>query len=141
MSKLKYLLKEFILFLIGGSIYYLFEILWRGYSHWTMFILGGICFVIIGLLNEQYDYNMPLVEQMFSSMIIITTLEFISGVILNIILKLNIWDYSNMPFNLFGQICIPFMIIWFFLSPIAIVVDDYIRYFIFKEEKPHYKIF
>ena len=141
MSKLKYLLKEFILFLIGGSIYYLFEILWRGYSHWTMFILGGICFVIIGLLNEQYDYNMPLVEQMFSSMIIITTLEFISGVILNIILKMNIWDYSNMPFNLFGQICIPFMIIWFFLSPIAIVVDDYIRYFIFKEEKPHYKIF
>lgn len=141
MSKLKYLLKEFILFLIGGGIYYLFEILWRGYSHWTMFILGGICFVIIGLLNEQYDYNMPLVEQMFSSMIIITTLEFISGVILNIILKMNIWDYSNMPFNLFGQICIPFMIIWFFLSPIAIVVDDYIRYFIFKEEKPHYKIF
>ena len=141
MNKLKYLLKEFILFLIGGSIYYLFEILWRGYSHWTMFILGGICFVIIGLLNEQYDYNMPLVEQMFSSMIIITTLEFISGVILNIILKLNIWDYSNLPFNLFGQICIPFMIIWFFLSPIAIVVDDYIRYFIFKEEKPHYKIF
>lgn len=141
MSKLKYLLKEFILFLIGGSIYYLLEILWRGYSHWTMFILGGICFVIIGLLNEQYDYNMPLVEQMFSSMIIITTLEFISGVILNIILKLNIWDYSNLPFNLFGQICIPFMIIWFFLSPIAIVVDDYIRYFIFKEEKPHYKIF
>ena len=141
MSKLKYLLKEFILFLIGGGIYYLFEILWRGYSHWTMFILGGICFVIIGLLNEQYDYNMPLVEQMFSSMIIITTLEFISGVILNIILKLNIWDYSNLPFNLFGQICIPIMIIWFFLSPIAIVVDDYIRYFIFKEEKPHYKIF
>lgn len=141
MSKLKYLLKEFILFLIGGGIYYLFEILWRGYSHWTMFILGGICFVIIGLLNEQYDYNMSLVEQMFSSMIIITTLEFISGVILNIILKMNIWDYSNMPFNLFGQICIPFMIIWFFLSPIAIVVDDYIRYFIFKEEKPHYKIF
>ena len=141
MSKLKYLLKEFILFLIGGGIYYLFEILWRGYSHWTMFILGGICFVIIGLLNEQYDYNMPLVEQMFSSMIIITTLEFISGVILNIILKMNIWDYSNMPFNLFWQICIPFMIIWFFLSPIAIVVDDYIRYFIFKEEKPHYKIF
>lgn len=141
MNKLKYLLKEFILFLIGGGIYYLFEILWRGYSHWTMFILGGICFVIIGLLNEQYDYNMPLVEQMFSSMIIVTTLEFISGVILNIILKLNIWDYSNLPFNLFGQICIPFMIIWFFLSPIAIVVDDYIRYFIFKEEKPHYKIF
>lgn len=141
MSKLKYLLKEFILFLIGGGIYYLFEMLWRGYSHWTMFILGGICFVIIGLLNEQYDYNMPLVEQMFSSMIIITTLEFISGVILNIILKMNIWDYSNMPFNLFGQICIPFMIIWFFLSPIAIVIDDYIRYFIFKEEKPHYKIF
>ena len=141
MSKLKYLLKGFILFLIGGGIYYLFEILWRGYSHWTMFILGGICFVIIGLLNEQYDYNMPLVEQMFSSMIIITTLEFISGVILNIILKMNIWDYSNLPFNLFGQICIPFMIIWFFLSPIAIVVDDYIRYFIFKEEKPHYKIF
>ena len=43
---------EAFLFLIGGALYYVIEILWRGYSHWSMFILGGICFVIMGLLNE-----------------------------------------------------------------------------------------
>lgn len=44
--------KPFILFGIGGFLYYAIEILWRGYSHWTMFILGGLCFILVGFINE-----------------------------------------------------------------------------------------
>ena len=136
-----WLIERFMLFNIGGLIYFILEILWRGYSHWTMYILAGICFLIIGELNESFEYKDPLIFQMIYGSIIITVLEFIFGIVLNKILGLGIWDYSNMPFNLMGQICLPFTILWFFLSLVAIVVDDYIRYFIFGEEEPHYIFF
>ena len=42
-----------MLFLIGGRLYTWLELACRGRTHWTMFILGGLCFVIIGLLNEH----------------------------------------------------------------------------------------
>ena len=51
---------------------------------------------------------------------------------------MDVWDYSNMPFNILGQICLPFTILWFFISILAIVLDDWIRYIMFDEEKPHY---
>ena len=47
---------ELILGLIGGRLYTWIELLCRGRTHWTMFILGGICFVVLGLLNE---YKIP----------------------------------------------------------------------------------
>lgn len=134
--------KELILFFIGGLLYIIIELLWRGRSHWTMFILGGLCFIIIGALNNFiYTYKDSLIKQMLVSSFIITLLEFISGVILNIFLNLNVWDYSNMPCNLLGQVCLPFSILWVFLSLAAIILDDYIRYYLFDEEKPHYNFF
>lgn len=133
--------KYIILFIVGGTVYLSIELLFRGYSHWTMFILGGICFIYIGGLNNWFDYNMSLIKQMTLSTLIITLLEYITGYIVNIKLHWNIWDYSDLPFNIQGQICIPFMFVWFFLSLIAIWLDDVLRYLWFEEEKPHYKIF
>ena len=138
---LKYLFKELILFIIGGVAYYMTEILYRGYSHYSMFILGGLCFIIIGELNEVYSWDMAFISQMFLSSIIVTTLEFIAGCIVNLWLNLHVWDYSHMPYNLLGQICLPFTVIWFFFSIIPIVLDDWIRYLFFNEQKPKYKIF
>ena len=140
-SKAEQILKYIILLFIGGTIYWFIEILYRGYSHYSMFILGGVCFVACGLINEKFSWDMPLWKQMGIATIIITVLEFIVGVIVNLILKLNVWDYSNLPFNILGQICLPFSIIWFFLSAVAIVLDDWLRYKMFKEEKPRYKLF
>lgn len=137
---MKNIFKELILFLIGGFLYILIEIIYRGRSHWTMFILGGFCFVLIGAINNYISWNMPLWKQMFIGSFIITCLEFVCGFIVNIILRWNVWDYSNIPLNLFGQICLPFSILWFFISFIAIVLDDYIRYVFWDEEFPHYKI-
>ena len=78
-------------------------------------------------------------EQMFICAVGITAIEFLSGYILNIVLGLGIWDYSNMPFNIIGQICLPFTVAWYILSLLAIVLDDHLRYWIFGEEKPRYK--
>lgn len=135
------MMKHVILFTIGGSIYYGIECIYRGYSHWTMAILGGICFVLIGGINEYISWDTPLWKQGLIGSAIITSLEFITGCIVNLWLGWNVWDYSDTPFNILGQICIPFSIIWFFISLLAIIVDDYIRYWIFGEEKPKYKLF
>lgn len=137
---MKALMKLLTLFLSGGLIYILIEMLWRGHTHWTMFMVGGICFVLVGLINEWFTFEMPLVSQMVISMFVITVVEFIAGYIINIRLSWNVWDYSEMPFNLKGQICLPYMGLWFLLSALAIVLDDYLRYWLFGEEKPRYKI-
>ena len=134
-------LKYLLLFWFGGSTYVTMEVLSRGYSHWTMFLLAGIIFIIIGLLNEIWTWDYSIVKQAGIGTIIATILEFITGIIVNIILEWNIWDYSNMFGNILGQICPLFTILWFFVSIIAIITDDLIRWKFFNEEKPKYKIF
>ena len=141
MNKLKIITKYLLLGIIGSIIYMSLEILWRGYTHWTMGILGGICFICLGLINELLSWETPLVLQMLIGGTIITILEFITGCIVNLWLGWNIWDYSNLPLNLLGQICLPFSILWYFISAIGIVIDDYIRYIYFDEERPRYKLF
>ena len=86
-------LKYTFLFLTGGFAYGAIEILTRGYSHISMLIAGGICFVLIGLLNEVYSWDMSLLSQMVISAGIITTVEFTVGIIVNVWLKLGVWDY------------------------------------------------
>lgn len=140
MKRLKLLSKYLFLLLVGGITYVGIEILWRGYSHWTMFLLGGLCFICCGLLNEIIPWEVALYKQMLIGAIIITLLEFITGVIVNIKLGWNVWDYSNLPLNVCGQICPIFFIAWYFISGIAIIFDDYLRYWMFEEEKPHYKL-
>lgn len=134
------LYKYAILGITGGFIYSLIEVISRGYTHWSMFLLGGICFIFLGLLNEVFSWNTPLLLQMLCGTVIITALEFITGCIVNLWLGWGVWDYSNEKFNLHGQICFKYSCYWFFLSLIGIVLDDYLRYCFFNEEKPRYKI-
>ena len=124
--KLNNTTKNIIIFIIFGISYYLLEILWRGYSHWTMIIVGGLCGLLIGLINEITP-KMNTVLQMLLGSVIVTIIEFVTGYIINIKLDLNIWDYSNLKFNILGQVSLLFSILWFFLSYIVIKLDDYIR--------------
>ena len=139
MKYIKSLIKYVVLFLFGGLVYYLIEILWRGYSHWTMIILGGLCFVAVGLINNVLSWNMVIELQALIGAVLITSLEFVVGLIVNVELGWGIWDYSSVPFNVLGQICLPFSLLWYVLSIIIIFTDDYIRYVFFNEKKPVYK--
>ena len=130
--------KNILLAIIGGFLYYIIEILYKGTSHVAIFFISGICFVLIGLLNCK-KIKISFISQMFISSIIITTIEFISGYILNICFGLNIWSYYHIPYNILGQICLPFSILWFFLSAPAILLNNWLRYVIWGEEKPYYK--
>lgn len=121
--------KNLILFALGGIAYVIIELLWRGWSHRFMFILGGLCFVLVGLINEKRSVSLPL--QMLVAAVIITSLEFIAGYIVNIKLNMNIWSYSNLPYNIMGQVCLPYALLWFALSLVCIIADDKLREWLF----------
>lgn len=127
-----------VLFCVGGIVYIVIELLWRGYSHWSMFFLGGLCFLVLGWLNERMEWETPLLLEMLLGACLITVLEFGFGYIFNIRLGLNVWDYSDMPLNIMGQVCLPYMLLWFILSFFCIVMDDNLRYYLFGEEKKKY---
>lgn len=140
---MKKLLKPTILFSIGGGIYISIEVIYRFLmdrppTHWAMYVLGGLAFLLIGALNEHIAWDIPFWVQDLVGTAITLLLEFIFGCVLNLLLGLSVWDYSNLPFNILGQICLPFALIWTVLVAIAIVLDDYLRYWLFGEDKPVY---
>lgn len=137
---MKRLYKYVTLLLVGGGLYVLLELVWRGRSHWTMFVLGGICFVSLGLINEAIPWEMPLWQQIFIGACIVTGLEFVTGCIVNLWLGWDVWDYSGLSGNVLGQICPQFFVLWMPVAMAAIVLDDWLRYWWFGEERPHYKI-
>ncbi len=138
---LKKIAKLLILFLCGGTAYVLIELLFRGHSHPSMFLLGGTVFVEIGGLNELFKWDMSLILQGLIGSLIITVSELAAGLLLNLWLKLDVWDYSHMPLNFLGQICLPFSIAWIFVSIAAVIFDDFLRHWMFDEDYPHYKLF
>lgn len=121
-----FVLKEFIIFIIFGLMYVTIELLYRGHTHYSMFIVGGICGVLIGLINDNTP-DMPLLPQCVLGAVIITVIELLTGLFLNVYLGLNVWDYSNQPFNFMGQICPQFCIIWCILSILVIRIDDWLK--------------
>lgn len=131
-------LRPLVLIGIGGLIYAMIELVFRGRTHWTMLIIGGLCFWLIGLVNEVIPWEVVFWKQCLLGSLIVTVVEFFSGCIINLGLGWNVWDYSNLPLNLLGQICLPFSLLWILISAVAVVLDDYLRYWLYGEEKPHY---
>lgn len=134
-------IKPLILFIIGGLTYILIELAWRGRSHWTMFLLGGVCFLYAGAQNEYIAWEYPLWKQILRVDIFVVLAEFLTGCIVNLWLGWNVWDYGKEPLNLLGQICPKFALLWIPLCAMAIIFDDYLRYWLFDEEKPRYRLF
>lgn len=127
-----------VIFCLGGLLYVVIELLWRGRSHISMFFVGGACFCAVGSLNRNRP-EMPVLSQMMVGTAMITAVEFFSGLVLNRMLLLHIWDYSDAPLNLFGQICLPFVLLWFPLSGAALFAEDWLRWRLFHEPMPHYR--
>ena len=114
---------DIVVFLIGGVTYAMIEIMWRGNTHWTMVLLGGLCFLTLYKLFG-YMSNYSLMEKCVLGAIVITALEFVVGCIVNLIFHMNVWNYSRMPLNLSGQICILYSTLWGFLCiPINFIAN------------------
>lgn len=101
-------------FALGAVIYGLVEVLVRGYTHWTMAIAGGIVMVIFNFI--LCFENIGFLARCLIGALVITAVEFAFGMVVNVWLGWNVWDYSDKPFNVFGQICPIFSLGWFFIS-------------------------
>ena len=101
------------LFALGGSGYFILELLWRGWSHSSMFFAGGCSFLLLGRLGKVKP-RLPLVWRGLVGAGIITVVELIAGLLVN--RQHKVWDYRAMPLNYRGQICLPFSLLWIPLS-------------------------
>lgn len=109
------------LFVFGGVCYGIIEIMWRGKTHWSMLITGGACFTVLyGLFGRLEKFSLAVKCVLGSA--VITSFEFVSGCIFNKLLKLKVWDYSDRPFNIKGQICPLYSFLWALLcAPVSSV--------------------
>jgi len=103
------------LFLVGAVGYSLLEILWRGYTHWTMGVTGGLCLSTLYRVSGAVKRWSTAARCALGSAII-TAYELAVGWLVNLKLGWGVWDYSDLPFQFRGQICLLYSAIWFLLS-------------------------
>ncbi len=115
-------------FIFGAFSYGALEIIWRGYTHFAMLVLGGACLAFIYGFEEKFGTRMPFVLRNSLYTLFITFSELTAGLLLNTWLGLDIWDYSGLPMNLCGQICLPFSILWFLLSALCCLICRAMRF-------------
>lgn len=111
-------------YFLGAVLYCTLEILFRGWTHWSMFFVGGGCFLIMYLISAT---AIPLWSKWLISAVTISTVELFSGLILNVYLRMGVWDYSANAFNILGQVCPLFSLIWLGLSVPGIALCHYLR--------------
>ena len=110
---------------VGAVLYGLIEVVARGYTHWTMALTGGTVMVLLNLINQTRELHI-LIKCLLGAAVI-TSLEFCVGMVSNVALGWNVWDYSDKPLNIWGQICPQFTLVWFFLSIPAFSLCSFIE--------------
>ena len=118
---------EFLfIYILGGALYGLLELLWRGWTHWSMLLCGGFCFLLMYLISMT---GMSAVKKWLLCAFAITTVEFLTGCLVNLRLGWQVWDYSRLPGNLLGQVCPQFLLLWLALSIPGVALCTAIRRF------------
>jgi hypothetical protein len=114
-------LKLTLLFVIGGVVYPLMEVGWRGFSHYSMSIAGGASLIGLYFISKNAG-KAGLALKSLMGAIMITCIELVTGLIVNVGFDLRVWDYSRLPMNFMGQICFPFFMVWYMTSACTISV-------------------
>lgn len=119
----------FYIMLCGGAGYSLLEILWRGYTHWTMTLTGGAALLCIYAMLDFFSQG-TLLQKCLLGSVMITTLELMVGTLVNLYFEWHVWDYSTMPWNFFGQICLQYTAYWFLLCLLLVPLCPLLRRFL-----------
>ena len=147
MSKAGERVLSMLLWFFGGTLYFLIEVAYKTItSHpehisWTMLVLAVVLCIPVERAGYQLPWDCPLWLQALACAALVTVVEFAAGCMLNLWLGLNVWDYSGIPLNLMGQICLPFSLAWWGLCAVFIPVFDWLRYAVVGGEKLSYKLF
>ena len=118
--------KYTLLFVLGAIGYAAIETIWRGRTHWSMMIAGGLCFMLFSIVADRLKDKHILIKAAVCA-VGVTAIEFAFGVVFNLWLKMGVWDYSNMPMNILGQICPLFSLIWVGIAVAFLPLADIIN--------------
>lgn len=110
-----------LFFACGGLLYPSLEVLFRGYSHPSMALAGAVCGLLLYFGNALF-LHMPFLFRTVLGAFLILLVEFIIGVVCNLFLGLGVWDYSDRPPHLLGQICLRYAFLWLLLSGVLAFV-------------------
>ena len=130
----------------GGTVYYLLEVAYKSLTghperiSWIMLVVAVILCIPVERCGAELPWGVPLWLQALCCAMLVTAVEFAAGLVLNVWLGLDIWDYSHLPFNLMGQICLQFFFVWWALCFAFIPVFDWMRWAVAGGEKPHYRL-
>lgn len=113
-----------IVYLLGAVLYGTAENLWRGWTHWSMLLLGGACFSLMYLISAA---PLPFAAKLLFSALGITVLEFLTGCLVNLSLGWQVWDYSALPLNILGQVCPLYSFLWLLLSAPGLLLCSALR--------------
>lgn len=125
----------------GGSCYITCEVFYRSKSHWSMLVVAVILSMVIERCGAECPWEMTLPLQALLCTVAITAAELVAGLVINVWLGLGVWDYSHLPANFMGQICLWFSMLWHVLSLVFVPVFDVIKYLVKGGDKPHYSFF
>lgn len=100
-----------LVFVVGSVGYTLLELVWRGYTSWTMTAAGGVCLQLLYRLRQKIAH-LALWKQCLAGGGVITAVELLFGGLFNKLLKMKVWDYSHLPFHFGGQICLLYSVLW-----------------------------
>ena len=114
-------LRKTALFFLGGGAYVGLELLWRGRSHFSMFLAGGASLLLIGKLNHT-EPKLPLPLRAAAGAGIITMVELAMGLIFN--RNYTVWDYRDQWGNWLGQICPVFSLLWIGIALVVLLIYD-----------------
>lgn len=139
-------MKNLTIFVLMGILYVCIEVFFSaivdmklrlvGQSSIWMFLVGGLMGVVIGQYNRYKVTHLPYPRNIILGCLLITFMEFVSGLILNKICGFAIWDYSKNPLNLMGQIDIIHSTCWLLITPVIMWLDDVIRFYMYEEARP-----
>ena len=115
-----------IVFGTGAIGYGLIEVVWRGNTHWAMLLAGGVCLRLLGAAGRRMEAS-PVLYKCLAGGAIITGVELLFGCVCNLWLHMGIWDYSRIPLNLGGQVCLLYSVLWGALSALGMKLEKTLR--------------
>lgn len=82
----------------------------RGFLNGPVCPIYGFGVILVVLLLEPVKGNLPTL--FVGSIVVTTAIEFVAGFLLEKLFHAKWWDYSDMPLNIMGYVCLPFSILW-----------------------------
>lgn len=109
-----------------------------GWTSLWMWLVYGIAGVVLGMINEKGSpfRRWPMLWQTILGAGLATATELLSGLLLNKLFRLQVWDYAWESYQFMEQISLRSAVSFFVLAPFAFWLDDAIRFMAYHEDRP-----